>query len=203
MNKTQKIAVIAIAALMAFMPTAAFAATASNVVTASASVGSALSLQTTIIQHEGTPDVQTTVGSMSFGSLSPTGFGGLASPRFFTVYVSANTQSAAYILSQNGQDMSNGTTTLPDGAQNMVLVYNAADNGNQGIPVGATLGTPVDSTWIGARTIYDSENTNAQIRAIQCIYGLRSDAALGTGNFVPANQAPGTYQGNITFTVTV
>jgi hypothetical protein len=186
-------------AILVFAPSFAHAATTSNAVSVNASVQSALALDTVIIQHEGTTD--SNVASMNFGQLTPTGFGGLQSTRFFTVYLTARTQQNAYVVSQTGQSLTNGTTTLPAGAQRVTPIYVAADNGGAAMPVGAALGTA--GTWVATnKTLYDSENTNAAERTIQAIYGLQADPALGAGNFVPANQPAGNYTGTITFTAT-
>ena len=201
MSRTQKLWALSLAALTAFVPAAAWGATDSDTVNVSASVSSALSLETAIIQND--LGVTSPVAAMNFGPLNPNGAGGLSSTRFFTVYLTAHTQQAAYIISQNGQDLNNNAgATLPDGAQNMVIVYVPSDNGGAQIPNGAALGTPISGTWVGNRTIYDSENTPAAERTVQAIYGLLSNPALGNGNFVPSNQPGGNYSGQITLTVT-
>ena len=181
-----------------------WAATQSQSVTASASVQSALNLQVTITETVNGTQSSTPLSAMNFGQLTANQFGGMdpASGRFFTVYLTGQTQTLPYVISQTGAALSNGATTLPTGAQFVVPVYNPSDNGNATLPAGAVLGT--NGTWVATnKTLYDSENTNAQARTIQAQYYLRGDPALGAGNFIPSSQASGNYTGQITYTITV
>jgi hypothetical protein len=134
---------------------------------------------------------------MAFGDLKKNGFGGLDAPQYFKVYMTANTQSLPYTISQNGTSVSNGTATMPNGACKVTPTYNAADNG--GAALVGTLGTA--GTWVGTRTLYTSNATGAT-RTISSFYGLIGDPAQGAGNFVPESQAAGNYSGTVTFTVT-
>lgn len=177
----------------------AFAATVVKAVSVNASIQSALDLEMTIIQHEGATD--TTVSTMNFGSLTPNPFGGMDSGRFFTVFLTGRTQQLPYVITQTGTSLNNGAATMPNGAQNLAIVYATQDNGGQPIPTGAALGT--NGTWVATnKTVYDSENANAQQRTVQAIYGLRGDPALGPGNFVPPSQPSGNYTAQITYTLT-
>lgn len=198
MGKLSKAFVLVLAVLVGFVP-AAMAATSSVQVSVNANVQSALTLNAAIVQNDG--GVTSNVASMNFGQLTPTGFGGLSSTRFFTVYLTASTQTLPYTITQTGTALTAGSATIPAGASKVTPVYAATDNGGAAIPSGASLGTA--GTWVASnKTIYTSESSNAQQRTIQAIYGLQSDPTLGAGNFVPSSQAAGGYAGTITYTVT-
>ena len=175
------------------------AATTSSQVTASASVQSAFALDMVIVQNDA--GATSNVSALNFGQLANNGAGGLTSTRFFTVYLSAKTQTQPYNILQTGQSMTNGTVTLPNNAQRVTPVYVPVDNGGATLPTGAAIGT--QGTWVVTnKIIYDSENSLAQDRTVQAVYGLIGDSALGAGNFIPSNQPSGSYSGNITFTLT-
>ncbi len=200
----KKVISLAVLAMVAFAMPAYAASTSSPAITTSAQVLSALTLNVSLHKNSSTGAVVT---AMDFGSLQNIGTGTLRSSTTgstgtgnVTAMISANSQSLPYTITQNGTNMSNGSTTLPSGALGVVPVYASQDNGGAALPAGAVLGTK--GSWVGNRTLYTSESGAAQIRVIQAIYSITDDPAGGATAGVPLNQAPGTYTGTVTITVT-
>ena len=207
MKKILAIAVLAAVSAMGFAPVA-FAATAgSGAITTSASVDGTLSLSVTIRKNDFSGAIIT---SMDFGRLVDIGTGTLRSSPTSTTqtgaavaFVSANSHGIPYTISQVGTVMSNGSTTLPNGALAVTPTYSSADNVVNGVPLAmpasALLGTR--GTWVGSRTLYTSEPA-AAVRVLQFAYSVTDDPAAGATTGVPANQQGGTYTGSVTITVT-
>jgi len=196
-------AVLTVLALL--VSPAVFAATINSpAITVSAQVPSNLALNVTLRQNSSTGTV---LPSMDFGTLQPTASTNLVSSASgstgtgsVVAMLSANTQGAPYVISQTGTALtrSGGAETLPAGALQVTPVYAAADNGGAAMPAGASLGT--QGTWVASgKTLYDSENGSpAAIRVVQVHYAVIE----GAGGTVPPNQAAGTYNGTVTYTVT-
>ena len=203
MKKIISFTVIAVMALGFVVP--AFAATTSTApIATSATVLGGLTLSVTLKKNDFAGAVVT---SMNYGNLVDIGTGTLRSTATgstgtgaVAAFISANSQSLPYTITQVGTVMSNGSTTLPNGALNVVPVYATADNGGLGIPAGAALGTK--GTWVGSRTLYTSEPGSAAIRTRQAIYSVTDDPAAGATSGVPQSQATGIYTGTVTITVT-
>lgn len=191
-----RIAAATLALAFTMLPNS-FAVTQTTTVSVSAQVQSALAFDVILMKVNPTTNAETASASMAFGDLKKNGFGGLDAAQYFKVYMTANTQSLPYTISQNGTAVSNGTTTLPNNACKVTPSYNPADNGNAAL-VG-TLGTA--GTWVGNRTLYTSNATGA-VRTITGFYGLIGDPSTGAGNYVPESQATGNYAGTIVFTMT-
>jgi hypothetical protein len=197
MNKsTLRIASAALALALTMLPNA-FAATQTATVSVSAQVQSALSFDVILVKVNPVTNAESGSASMQFGELKKNGFGGLDASNFFKVYMTANTQSLPYTITQNGTAVSNGTTTLPNNACKVTPTYNPADNGGATNP--GTVGT--SGTWVGNRTLYTS-NAAGAVRTISAFYGLVGDPSTGAGNFIPESQATGNYAGTIVFTMT-
>lgn len=121
--------------------------------------------------------------------------------------ISANSRGAHYTISQTGTQLTSGTNTIPSAACRMVPFYSSTDKLNgvdQGaMPAGASLGPA--ASWVGTRTIYDSETSNTAIRIVQAHYAVTDDPGAFPGNIsggaVQVNQAGGTYSATVTFTV--
>ena len=196
---------VAIAIVSGFAAPVVYAASDSKgPFTTSATVDSALALSVVLKKNDFAGAVIT---SMNFGNLVDIGTGTLRSSPTSTTgtgavdaFISANSQGLPYTITQTGTTMSNGGTTLPNGALNVVPVYAAADNGGAAIPAGASIGTK--GTWVGSRTLYTSESGTAALRTIQAIYSVTDDPVAGATAGVPVNQAAGTYTGTVTITVT-
>lgn len=187
-----------VVAFVFFAATTSYAATQSVAVTVNAQVQSALTFNVVLMKVDpANNNAESNSASMNFGQLKPNQFGGLDAAQYFKVYMTANTQSLPYTITQNGSAVSNGTVNLPANACKVTPAYNAADNGNQTNP--GTLGTA--GTWVGNRTLYTSDAAGS-VRTITAFYGLVGDPAAGAGNFVPGGQASGNYAGTVTFTVT-
>ena len=204
MKKIISLAVIVVIGFGSVAP--AFAASTSTApITTSATVLSALTLNVTLRKNSSTGAVITAMdfgtlnNSLATGTLRSTTTGSTGTGNA-TAMISANSQSLPYTITQSGTVLSNGSTTLPNGALTVVPVYASADNGGASLPAGAVLGTA--GTWIGSRTLYTSEAGPAAIRTIQAVYSVTDDPAAGSTAGVPLNQAPGTYTGTVTITVT-
>lgn len=189
---------LALLLALAAVPGEVRAETQSAAVTVNAQIGTGLSL--TVVLNRVDPannNAETPMASMNFGEMKPNVFGGMDAPYYFKAYINANSQSKPYTLTQNGSPVSNGSTALPQGACKVTPTYNAGDNG--GASSVGTLGST--GTWVGNRTLYTSD-TAGSMRTVTVYYGLIGDPAAGAGNFIPSNQASGSYSGTITFTVT-
>ena len=208
-NLTKFVSVFVIVFLVA--SPSAFAATAtSGPYTVSALVEGGLTLSVVLKKNSSTG---ATITSMDFGRLtqfnwtdpvtgavsstlrssatSTTGTGNV------TAMVSANSHGLPYTITQTGTAMSNGATTIPSGASTVVNAYSPLDNA--GAALVGTLGTK--GTWVGTRTLYTSDAIGS-IRTFQSIYSVTDDPVAGATSAVPLNQAGGTYNGTVTFTVT-
>ena len=202
MNNIKIVSILLMIATL-ILPQRVFAATATNgPVNVSASVNGALTLSVALKKNSSTG---ATVTSMDFGQLVDIGTGTLrSSPSSttatgnVTAMISANSHGLPYTITQTGTTLSNGATTLPSGACTVVPVYAALDNGGAAL-VGA-LGTK--GTWVASgKTLYTSDAAGS-IRTIQAVYSVTDDPAAGATTGVPLNQAGGTYNGTVTFTVT-
>ncbi len=183
-----------------------FAATATTgPINTQASVAGGLS-QTVVIRKNSFSGAIIT--AINFGQLADIGTGTLRSDSNGTTgtgsavaFITPNSAGLPYITTVDGTVMSNGTTTLPNGALVVVPVYAAADNGGLSMPAGATLGT--GGTWVGTgKVLYDSENGVAAGRTFQAIFSVTDDGAAGSTAAVPLSQASGNYAGTVTITTT-
>ena len=200
-NLTKLVSVFVIVFLVA--SPSAFAATAtSGPYTISASVDGTLTMSVVLKKNSSTG---ATVTSMDFGRLVDIGTGTLRSSATsttgtgnVTAMISANSHGLPYTITQTGTALSNGTTTLPAGACTVAPGYSALDNGGAA-QVGA-LGAK--GTWVASgKTLYTSD-ASGSVRTIQSVYSVTDDPAAGATTGVPMNQAGGTYNGTVTFTVT-
>lgn len=191
-----KIGSAALALALTMLPNS-YAATQSATVSVSAQIQSALTFDVKLYSVNPTTFAETATASMAFGELKKNGFGGLDAAQYFKVYLTANSQGLPYTITQNGTTVSNGTATLPNNACKVTPSYESGSNG--GAALVGTVGTA--GTWVGNRTLYTS-NSSGAVRTINAYYGLVGDPAQGAGNFVPENQASGTYSGTVVFTVT-
>jgi hypothetical protein len=200
-NLTKLVPVFVIVFLVA--SPSAFATTAtSGPYTISASVDGTLTMSVALKKNSSTGAALT---SMDFGKLVDIGTGTLRSSATsttgtgnVTAMISANSHALPYVISQTGTVLSNGVQTLPSGACTVVPGLYPADNG--GAANVGTVGTA--GTWVATgKTLYTS-NATGDIRTIQAAYSVTDDSAAGATTGVPLNQASGTYNGSVTFTVT-
>ena len=206
MMNLKKTTAVALALILASAPT--FAATVvSPSYPVSALVDGALSM-TIVARKNSTAGAVTT--AMNFGQLqevvpgtlrsSATGPGNTGTGNV-TVSITANSHSLPYTITQTGTSLVAGPNTIPTGACTVVPVYAAADNGGAAKPAAAVLGTA--GSWVATnKSLYASESGSAAMRTIQAIYSITDDPAAGATSAVPVNQAAGTYNGTVTFTVT-
>lgn len=197
-----------LAAVVALGPAApaAFAAQASTgpIVTA-ANVGGGLSLQVVIRKNNSAGAIIT---SMDFGQLEDIGTGTLRSSATGSTqtgdavaFITPNAHGLPYTVTVDGTQMSNGTTTLPDGALCVAPVYATQDNGGASQPAGSVLGSA--GSWVGTgKVIYQSESGVAEGRTVQGHFSITDDPAAGSTASVPLSQAAGDYTGTVTITVT-
>ena len=193
----------------------AFATTVSTAaIPISASVDTTLTLSVTLFKDlpaNGGP-TGSALGSINFGQLqvftntstngqtlrssdaAPGGMGAVCA------LVSANSHGDHYVISQTGTALTSGVNTIPTGACVMGIAYASQDNSGATTYPG-TLGTPLKGSWVGTRTIYNSETAPTQIRIIQAHYGITDDPANGASAAVLINQPGGTYSATVTFTV--
>jgi len=204
MKKIMIFTMIVVTAAAMVSPVAMAATTSTSSIATSASVASNLTLNVVMRKNDFAGAIVT---SMNFGQLVDIGTGTLRSSPTSTTgtgavdaFITANSQGLPYTITSTGTAMSNGTTTLPSGALNVVPVYAAADNGGLAKPAAAVVGAA--GTWIGTRTLYTSESGTAALRTIQAIYSVTDDPAAGSTAGVPVSQAAGTYNGTVVITVT-
>ncbi|MBI4353500.1 MAG: hypothetical protein HY593_06230 [Candidatus Omnitrophica bacterium] len=203
MSRIVKVSALVLAVLTAAVP--AFAASTSvGPVTVSASVDQVLTL-TVVMKKNNSSGA--TITSMDFGKLVDVGTGTLRSSATSTTgtgsavaFITANSSSLPYTITQTGTALTSGVNTLPTGASTVVPVYAAADNGGQGMPGGASLGSA--GTWAAANKVIYTSDAAGAVRTIQAGYSITDDPAAGSTAPVPLNQAAGTYTGQVTFTVT-
>ena len=195
----------------------AFATTVNSpAIPIAASVDSSLTLSVSLFKdlpNNGGP-TGSALGSIAFGMLqvftntstngqtlrsSDTGTGAVMGA--VCALVSANSHGAHYVISQTGTALTSGVNTIPSGACVMGIAYATQDNNTATIPAGASLGTPLTGSWVGSRTIYNSEASATAIRIVQCHYGVTDDINAGANSAVLVNQAGGSYTAQVTFTV--
>ncbi len=139
-----------------------------------------------ILQSRGNSLVSSEAGSTGTGAIH--------------MFISANSHGVPYTVTQTGTALSNGTTTLPAGACNVVPVYSANVNGGLPMPAGASLGTA--GSWIAVnKTLYTSGPTGA-LRTFEAYYSITDDPAAGATGSVPLFQQAGNYSGTVTITAT-
>lgn len=203
MKKLMTIAMLGVTALAFSLPYALAATQSTAPITTTAVVSSSLTLSVLMKKNDSNG---ATVTSMNYGQLSDIGTGTLRSSPTGTTgtgsvvaYITANSQGLPYTITQTGTTISNGTTTLPNGALAVTPVYATQDNGGAAKPAAAVVGSA--GTWVGTRTLYTSEAAGA-LRTIQAHYAITDDPAAGATTGVPLNQQAGTYNGTVTITVT-
>ena len=204
MKKVIAFSLIVLTAATMVSPIAMAASTSTAPIVTSASVAAGLSLNVVLKRNDFSG---ATVTDMNFGQLVNIGTGTLRSSPTSTTgtgavvaFISSNSQGLPYTLTSTGTTMSNGTTTLPSGALNVVPIYAAADNGGAAKPPAAVVGSA--GSWVGTRTLYTSETGAAQARTIQAVYSVTDDPAAGATAGVPLSQPAGTYNGTVVITVT-
>ena len=184
------------------------ASVSSNAIPVSAAVANTLALDVIIKQNSTTG---ATLASGNFGTLQPfvQANGGktlrssvAGSTGTSTVVILASgtfNGGTGYTITSTGTPLTSGANTLPTGACTIVPTYNAADNGGA-ILVGA-VGASGSWTGAGAKTLYTSNATGSS-RTITSFMSITDDPAAGATTAVPFDQAAGTYNGTITFTIT-
>ena len=203
MKKVLSLAVVFAMALGFVVPV--FAATTSTApIAASATIPSALSLSVVMKKND---FAGATITTMAYGNLVNIGTNTLRSSPTSTTgtgavaaFITANTQGLPYDLTQDGTAMSNGVVSLPTGALIVKAIYNAADNASAAQPVGSTTPSSGGVSWVGTRTLF--HDPTGSLRTVTAFYSVTDDPAAGATAGVPLNQAAGTYNGTVTFTVT-
>ncbi len=205
MKKLISMSVLALVLSASVAPVAIAAEATSGPINTKASVAGGLS-QTIVIRKNSFAGAIIT--SIDFGQLADIGTGTLRSDPNGTTgtgsavaFITPNSSGLPYVTTVDGTVMSNGTTTLPNGALVVTPTYAAADNGGLAMPAGAVLGT--GGTWVGTgKVLYDSEDGIAAGRTFQAAFAITDDPAAGSTASVPTSQASGNYAGTVTITTT-
>ena len=196
------------ALLVLVVASAAYASSVSLApIAVSADVQQVLQINVTLFKNSVSAANQVTGTSINFGVLvdsngalisSANGNTGVGS---IVALISAATSGRPYTITQTATQLSTGGASpaaIPAGAQTVVPVYIAIDNG--GAPLVGAMGTA--GSWVGTKTLYTS-NAAGDVRVIQAHYAVTNDPAAGATESVPPNQPAGNYAANIAFTVTV
>lgn len=208
MKKLMTITLVAVIVLAGTAPYASAAQFTSPAKTVTANVPSTLSLNIVLKRND---FAGTIIQNMDFGNLVDIGTGTLRSSPTGTTGTGAVYAAITpvvqgglpYTITQDGSPMSNGTTTLPTGPLVVKAVYEPLDQTPSGSPqpAGSTTPTQAGASWVGTRTLYTSGGTGA-IRTVTAFYSITDDALAGSTGSVPTTQAPGSYTGTVTFTLT-
>lgn len=156
----------------------------------------------------------TEVSSMGFGTLTNAGSAGVwYSQAGFCVVIYAQPYGKPYEIKSTCLGLTSGANSLPAGSFGLTPVYSANDewvwpggSAAQGaMPAGASLGS-AGLAIASNKLVYSSESGTATARIIQAYYGLPPYAAGGADPFpgyqpIPLTQAPGTYTGTVTITI--
>ncbi len=191
--------------LMLGFPSGAYSESATQSFNVNANVGFGIDLTVDMRRNNTAGPV---VNAINFGDLVNIGTGTLRSSPTSTTQtgavvclISANTHGIPFKVTQTGTALNNMTgSALPDGACVVKPVYAKEDNGNQDMPAGAKLGTA--TSWVGTKTLYESEPASAQMRTIQAYYSITDDTTQGATDSVSLSQGSGDYKGQITITAT-
>ena len=159
----------------------------------------------------------TTVTSMTLGPLihildDGTDAGIWFAKRFFAAIVFTQPFGKPYNINSTSTGLTSGADTLPGAAFVLSPAYSAQDEWSEGnpqgaMPSGASLG-PKGSAVGTNKLVYSSETGAATGRIIQAYYGVPPKNADGTSPYsgwsgVPLSQAPGSYSGTVTLTITL
>lgn len=205
MKKSISIIVVALVVAASVAPLVYAAQATSGPINTRASVAGGLSQTIVIRKNNSAGAIITTI---DFGQLADIGTGTLRSDPNGTTgtgdavaFITPNSQGLPYVTTVDGTVMSNGTTTLPNGALVVVPVYATQDNGGLAKPSGATLGTA--GSWVGTgKVLYQSESGIAAARTFQAHFSVTDDPTAGSTASVPLSQASGQYAGTVTITTT-
>ena len=159
----------------------------------------------------------TTVTGMTLGPLTHilddgTDAGIWFAKRFFAAIVFTQPFGKPYNINSTSTGLTSGADTLPGAAFVLSPAYSAQDEWSEGnpqgaMPSGASLG-PKGSAVGTNKLVYSSETGAATGRIIQAYYGVPPKNADGTSPYsgwsgVPLSQAPGSYSGTVTLTITL
>ena len=146
------------------------------------------------------------VTQMGFGTLKEftnpsTGGKTLRSAVGFLVMLYPQGTTAPYHLDCSGAALTGpGGVTLPPGACTVKAGYSALDQ-CPGCKVGVGTVNPSGGTWIPGYRIYDSDAAG-DYQAIQAHLAITDDPSVGASGAVKIDQASGSYNGTVTFTLT-
>lgn len=136
--------------------------------------------------------------------------------RFFAAMIFTQSFGKPYNINSSSTGLTSGTNTLPGAAFVLAPGYAAEDRFNgadplseQGpMPTGASLGAKGSAVGTD-KLVYSSETgTTVKGRILRAFYGVPPKNADGTDPYsgwvgVPLSQAPGSYSGTVTLTITL
>ena len=154
---------------------------------------------------------------MDFGTLGPADptdpDSALAADHFFKVFCGVNTSSRPYIVTQTGSALTNENgTPIPDNAWvftpiAFVDTTDADELANEPLPGDATPGSVASANSTNA--VWIDTGTQTNIVVIQAAYGVTGDPTKDVdqssdteGALIPPTQQAGSYQSDVTWTVT-
>jgi hypothetical protein len=200
----KKATIASILAIFAFS-VPAYAATITKTVNTSATVATVFTMDVKLFKNDIDGADVTAGNAMPFGTLADIGTGTLrsnnnvpANTGAYLAYITVNSQSKPWTLTQTGTNMTSGANTLESGSLVVGPVYVPSDNG--GVTDG-TLGTK--GTWVATNKSLYTSTAAGPIRTIRAYYSITDDPAAGaTAPNIPLNKPAGTYTGTVTFTAT-
>lgn len=217
-----------IAVMAAFFRVGALNAATSVSLSTTATVSASSPELTVILKQidDGDPDKNpwtgsTDVTSMTLGPLihifdDGTDAGIWFAKRFFAAMIFTQSFGKPYNINSSSTGLTSGTNTLPGAAFVLAPGYAAEDRFNgadplseQGpMPTGASLGAKGSAVGTD-KLVYSSETgTTVKGRILRAFYGVPPKNADGTDPYsgwvgVPLSQAPGSYSGTVTLTITL
>ncbi len=99
-------------------------------------------------------------------------------------------------ITTSGTPLSNGTTTLPNGAYIQTPLQGQGGDPTKPLPGGSIVGTR--STAVGTHQVYSGPSG----ATVSWTVGITNDPNNGATEFIPPSQAAGTYNGTYTITYT-
>ncbi len=181
-----------------FLAASAHAAGGSVTVPLSATVQSVLELGVEIRQYKDGVVTNWGASAMNFGTLkADAGQGPMRGENYFDVYLHPNSSGRPFRLTQSATALSNGTKTLPAGS--CIVTPWPVNKDGQAYPAGASIGTR-GSFIANNKIIYQSEPAGSYT-PVAFTYAITNDPNAGATEFVPFDQAGGTYSSTITFQI--
>lgn len=183
-----------------------------------ATVSSTLSFNVTIVELLPDGSGGTTIGpvvtAMNFGTLASNGtfdpdddgplppqLRALNSLKAFQVFFGINAQSRPYSIKQTAARLTSGGNTLPDGSFIVTPLNGVGGDSTRPLPSGTVVA--VKRSAVGTNVVLFSRTTNGAANTMAATYGITDDPDHGATQFIPLDQAAGSYVTTVVFTATV